>query len=81
MKRHKFVIVCSNGASYDLAREGSFYPHGLGATAHYDLNELLRKGWSPVRESPMGNGGDAHVSYSLVLLERETEVVADALEA
>ena len=70
MKKYRYVVVCSNGASFDLNREGSFYPHGLGATVSYDLPELLRKGWVPVRETPMGPG-DTAVGYSLVVLERE----------
>ena len=72
MKKFRYVIVCANGSSFDLSREESFYPHGLGATPCYDLGELLRKGWQPVRETPMGGPGDTTVAYSLVLLERET---------
>jgi hypothetical protein len=71
MKKFRYVVVCSNGSSYDLMREGSFYPHGLGATTYYDLPELLRKGWQPVRETAMGGPGDTTVAYSLVVLERE----------
>lgn len=78
MKKYRYVVVCSNGASFDLAREGSFYPHGLGATVYYDLSELLRKGWQPVRESPMGGPGDTTVAYSLVLLEREAAPSGEA---
>ena len=79
MKKFRYVIVCSNGASFDIAREGSFYPHGLGATMHYDLPELLRKGWTPVRETMMGGGGANTVGYSLVLLEKDVEPVAEAV--
>ncbi len=71
MKKYRYVVVCSNGSSYDLMREESFYPHGLGSTKSYDLPELLRKGWQPVRESPMGGPGDTAVAYSLLLLERD----------
>jgi len=73
MKKYRYVIVCSNGASHDLAREESFYPYGLTARMSYDLPELLRRGWQPVRETPMGGVGDAHVAFSLVVLERDTE--------
>ena len=74
MKHYRYVIVCSNGASQDLARETSFYPFGLGATATYDLPELLRRGWRPVRETAMGATGDTtgH-AFSLVLLEKDVE--------
>lgn len=71
MKKFRYVIVCSNGSSYDLLRQDAFYPHGLGSTKEYDLTELLQKGWQPVRETPMGGPGDTAVAYSLVLLERE----------
>jgi hypothetical protein len=81
MKKYRYVIVCSNGASYDLNREGSFYPVGLGATMVYDLPDLLRKGWTPVRETMMGGGGSISVAYSLVVLEKELEAVAEAVEA
>ncbi len=81
MKKFRYVVVCSNGASYDATREGTFYPVGLGATMVYDLPELLRKGWTPVRETMMGGGGSITVAYALVLLEKETEAVAEAVEA
>jgi len=81
MKKYRFVIVCSNGASYDLNRESSFYPVGLGATMVYDLPELLRKGWTPVRETMMGGGGSVTAAYSLVVLEKESEAIAEAVEA
>ncbi len=79
MKKFRYVVVCSNGASYDTTRESTFYPVGLGATMVYDLPELLRKGWVPVRETMMGGGGSITVAYALVLLEKEA--VADAVEA
>ena len=81
MKKYRYAIVCSNGASYDLTREESFYPHGLGAKMYYDLPELLRKGWLPVRETPMTGGGDTTVGYSLVLLERDVVETAEVVEA
>jgi hypothetical protein len=81
VKKYRYVVVCSNGSSFDLNREGSFYPHGLGATTQYDLPELLRKGWIPVRESMMGGSGDTIVAYSLVLLEKDMPAVAEAAEA
>jgi hypothetical protein len=38
---------------------------------HYDLPELLERGWRPVRETPMGGTGDTPMAYSLVLLEKD----------
>jgi hypothetical protein len=83
VKRYRYVIVCSNGKSHDLAREDSFNPYesilGSGDKS-YDLPDLLQKGWEPVRETPMGGNGSNHggggYSFSLVLLEKaktETE--------
>jgi hypothetical protein len=78
MKRYRYVIVCSNGKSHDLAREGAFNPFEslLGSSdKSFDLPELLQKGWHPVRETPMGGNGSNHggggYSFSLVLLEKE----------
>jgi hypothetical protein len=74
MKRYRYVVVCSNGGSHDLARDTTFYPFGLGAVVRYDLPELLRRGWLPVRETPMGATGDtAGHAFALVLLEKEVE--------
>jgi hypothetical protein len=74
MKHYRYAIVCSNGASHDLGREETFYPYGLTGTVRYDLPLLLRKGWRPVRETPMGGtegaGGAGH-AFSLVVLEKE----------
>jgi hypothetical protein len=45
-----------------------------------EINQLLNEGWKPVRESPMGAAGSAGErgstirAFSLVLLERDTEV-------
>ena len=47
----------------------------------YDLPELLRKGWTPVRETMMGGGGNVTAAYSLVVLEKESEAIAEAVEA
>jgi hypothetical protein len=33
------------------------------------LTQLLKDGWVPVRETPMG-GGTSHLAHSLILLER-----------
>jgi hypothetical protein len=78
MKRYRYVIVSSNGYSHDLARESRFNPFEslLGSSdKSQDLPDLLRKGWQPVRETPMGgngtNIGGGGYSFSLVLLEKE----------
>jgi hypothetical protein len=71
MKKYRYVIIACNGASYDLSREENFFPYGLGSKMHYDLPELLERGWRPVRETPMGGTGDTPMAYSLVLLEKD----------
>ena len=38
-----------------------------------ELNNLLAQGWLPVRESPMGVGGQSAGAFSLVLLERDIQ--------
>jgi hypothetical protein len=74
MKRYRYVVVCSNGTSHDLAREATFYAFGLTAVPRYDLPELLRRGWQPVRETPMsGADGTAGHAFALVLLEKQAE--------
>jgi len=71
MKKHRFVLVCSNGCSHDLAGEDEFIPYGLTAQKRFDLPELLRKGWLPVRETPLGGSGNSFVAFALVLLEKD----------
>jgi hypothetical protein len=71
MKKYRYVIVCSNGSSHDLALNEPFTPYGLTARDVYDLPELLRSGWRPVRETPMGGCGNEMVSFSLILLEKD----------
>ena len=71
MKKYRYVIICSNGCSQEVLGEEEFIPYGLTARKRYDLPELLRKGWQPVRETPMGGSGNTWVGYSLILLEKE----------
>jgi len=80
MKRYRYVIVCSDGYSHDLAREASFYPYesligGGDKSQMNDLPALLQKGWQPICETPMGGNGSNHAgggySFSLVVLEKE----------
>src|SRR5947209_5965861 len=62
----KYVVVCSDGTSYDLARRAPFTEWGKTKKPQYDLQVLLAQGWLPVRESAMGGG--EHLAYALVLL-------------
>ena len=72
MKR-KFVLLASDGTSHDLSRRKVF------SETVFDLPDLLDQGWSPVRETPMGQGpfynpdGSPLGVYSvaLILLEKE----------
>jgi hypothetical protein len=74
MKRYRYVIVCSNGCSQDLANNREFAPYGLGSRPVFDLPALLDAGWTPVRETPMGGSGNEWASFALLLLERDTTV-------
>jgi hypothetical protein len=73
MSENKYVIVCNDGTSYDLARRSRFDGD------YYDLPELLEKGWRPVHETPMGRapsyGADGEefgeFVYVLVLLAKD----------
>jgi hypothetical protein len=79
MKKHRYVIVSSQGASLDF-HDGPAKLPGLLQQMWYsdirfqDLQELLENGWNPVRETGMGGGsgvGGAVIAFSLVLLEKE----------
>ena len=60
MKEYRYVIVSSQGASLDLAGGLAQVPTGLFQKMWYhderyqELQELLHKGWHPVRETGMG---------------------------
>jgi len=71
MKKFRYVILCCNGCSHEVIGEEEFIPYGLTGRKRYDLPELLRKGWLPVRETPMGGSGNDWVGFSLILLEKE----------
>jgi hypothetical protein len=80
MKEYRYVIVSSQGASLDLAGGMAetptrlFQPMWYHDKQYQELQELLHKGWRPVREAGMGGGsatGGAVIAFSLVLLERE----------
>jgi hypothetical protein len=72
MKR-KFVLLASDGTSHDLSRRKVF------SETVFDLPDLLDDGWTPVRETPIGQGpfhnpdGSPLGVYSvaLILLEKE----------
>jgi hypothetical protein len=90
MKKYRYVIVSSQGASFDF-HDGPAKLPGLLQQMWYsdaksqDLQELLAKGWRPVRETGMGGGsafGGAVVAFSLVLLEKDvTEAEPPVVEA
>ncbi len=69
MAEMRYVVVCSDGTSYDLSRKAPFVEWGKNKKPQYDLQELLEQGWSPVRETGMGGG--EHFAYALVLVKKE----------
>jgi hypothetical protein len=80
MKRYRYVILSSYGASWDISREidkpvgGLMQMPWFGDQKYQDLQELLDKGWMPVRETGMGGGAasaGAAVAFSLILLEKD----------
>jgi hypothetical protein len=68
VKAVKYVVVCSDGTSYDLGPQKPIMEWGKPKPPRFDLPELLADGWIPVRETGMG-GGD-HIAFALVLLEK-----------
>ncbi len=88
MKRFRYVILSSFGASWDISREiprpigGFLQVPWYGDEQRQDLQELLARGWLPVRESGMGGAsatGGAAVAFSLILLEKDRPEDAPAL--
>src|SRR5438067_1373947 len=80
MRRYRYVILSSYGASWDISREidkplgGLMQLPWFGDLKYQDLQELLDKGWRPVRETGMGGAsatGGAAVAFSLILLEKD----------
>ena len=90
MKRYRYVILSSYGASWDISREID-KPHGgllqmpwFGDLKYQDLQDLLDKEWHPVRETGMGGASGsagAAVAFSLILLEKERPEPAPAARA
>jgi hypothetical protein len=81
MKRNRYVIVSSQGASLDFSDgvaklPGLLQPMWYSDAKYHDLQDLMDKGWRPVRETGMGGGsavGGAVVAFSLVLLEKDVK--------
>jgi hypothetical protein len=68
MKQFCYVIVNNAGHSWiALNCVESTEPKEQAVPV---LPQLLKEGWEPVRETPMG-GGTSHLAHSLVLLEKE----------
>jgi hypothetical protein len=90
MRRYRYVILSSYGASWDISREidkplgGLMQMPWFGDLRYQDLQDLLDKGWRPVRETGMGGAsatGGAAVAFSLILLEKDrSEAGPPALE-
>jgi hypothetical protein len=87
MKRYRYVILSSYGASWDISREidkplgGLMQLPWIGDLKYQDLQDLLAKGWYPVRETGMGGAsatGGAAVAFSLILLEKDRREAAPA---
>jgi hypothetical protein len=68
MAQFRYVVVCSDGTSYDLSKKTQYMEWGKPKRPQFDLQDLLAQGWSPVRETGMG-GGD-HAAFALVVLEK-----------
>ena len=90
MKRYRYVILSSYGASWDISREidrplgGLMQMPWFGDLKYQDLQDLLDKGWRPVRETGMGGAsatGGAAVAFSLILLEKDRSEPPPATEA
>jgi hypothetical protein len=68
MSQTKYIVVCSDGTSYDLSGREQYMEWGKTKTPLFDLADLLAQGWVPVRETGMGGG--EHLAFALVLLEK-----------
>jgi hypothetical protein len=67
MKQYCYVIVNNAGHSW-LALANSDVSAGGDPNVSI-LALLLKEGWEPVRETPMG-GGTSQLAHSLILLEK-----------
>ena len=69
MPQTNYLVVCSDGNSYDLAVRAQVSEWGKPKKPRFDLADLLEAGWAPVRETGMGGG--EHAAYALVVLQRQ----------
>jgi hypothetical protein len=65
----RYVVVCSDGTSYDLSRRKPFAEWGKEKKPQYDLQDLLDQGWAAVRETGMGGG--ERMAYALVVVQKQ----------
>jgi hypothetical protein len=68
MKQYCYVILNNAGHSWpahELSADGDVSREPSSSV----LPQLLREGWVPIRETPMG-GGASPLAHSLILLER-----------
>lgn len=68
MPEVRYVVVCSDGTSYDLSRRKPVAEWGKEKKPQYDLQDLLDQGWTTVRETGMGGG--ERMAYALVVVQR-----------
>jgi hypothetical protein len=79
MKRYLYVILSSYGVSWDISRDidkplgGLMQLRWFGDLKYQDLQDLLDKGWRPVRETGMGGASTTGgaVAFSLILMEKD----------
>ena len=79
MAQYRYVIVNSTGASFFLYGDPE-YPveeEFYSTRCYHALPRALAEGWKPVRETPM-SGGENSLSFSLVLLRKETAEMTPA---
>jgi hypothetical protein len=67
MNEYCYVIINNAGHSWLAQNPGD--ANEAKETNVPVLAQLLKEGWVPVRETPMG-GGTSHLAHSLILLER-----------
>ena len=67
MNEYCYVIINNAGHSWQALGPGD--PNEAKDTNVPVLAQLLKDGWVPIRETPMG-GGTSHLAHSLILLER-----------
>jgi hypothetical protein len=66
MKQYCYVIINNAGHSWPALINSDVDAGGDPNTSI--LAQLLKEGWEPVRETPMG-GGTSQLAHSLILLE------------